>query len=614
MGFLPVNINETDGELDFIMISADAYVDHPSFGHAVISRVLESKGYTVGIIPQPSIKNDGDFTKLGRPRLGFLVATGNIDSMVNHYSVSKHRRKVDLYSPGGNPNMRPDRPAIVYTKILKRIYPEVPVIIGGIEASLRRFSHYDYWDDVVKPSVLYESGADVLIYGMGERAVCQVAEALRDGTSTFADGCCYYVKDLSNFPESIILPSYEITREHKSQFNVAFKIRYLEQNSPKSKVLVQPHAMGYIVQMPPGKPLSEVEMDEIYDLPYMRKAHPMYDKGVPATEEVEFSITAHRGCYGGCSFCSLVFHQGRIIQSRSHESIIREAETIAKSDGFKGYIHDVGGPTANFHTPACKRQEFGDVCKDRQCLFPTPCKNLKVDHSKWLRVLKGVGEVKGVKKAFVRSGLRFDYLMRDKDKSVLDVLVDNNISGQLKIAPEHVSDNVLKYMGKPPHDEYMSFCRSYERSNKKLGKKQYIVPYFMSSHPGCTLKDAIELAIYLKESGIKPQQVQDFYPTPDTLSTCMYYTEVHPITGEKVYVAKDGEQKAMQRALMQFFLPQNKKLVIKALTLCKRTDLIGYGQNCLVRPDKEYEQMSAARQQGIGKSAKGKNNRRLKRR
>lgn len=614
MGFLPVNINETDGQPDFIMISADAYVDHPSFGHAVISRVLESKGYTVGIIPQPSIKNDGAFTKLGRPRLGFLVATGNIDSMVNHYSVSKHRRKVDLYSPGGNPNMRPDRPAIVYTKILKRIYPEVPVIIGGIEASLRRFSHYDYWDDVVKPSVLYESGADVLIYGMGERAVCQVAESLRDGTSNFVDGCCYYVKDLSSVPESVILPSYEITKEHKSQFNAAFKIRYMEQNSPKSKVLVQPHGTGYIVQMPPGKPLSEAEMDEIYDLPYMRKAHPMYDKGVPATEEVEFSITAHRGCYGGCSFCSLVFHQGRIIQSRSYESIIREAETIAKSDGFKGYIHDVGGPTANFHTPACKRQEFGDVCKDRQCLFPTPCKNLKVDHGKWLRVLKGVGEVKGVKKAFVRSGLRFDYLMRDKDKSVLDVLVDNNISGQLKIAPEHVSDNVLKYMGKPPHDEYMSFCRSYDRSNKKLGKKQYIVPYFMSSHPGCTLKDAVELAVYLKESGIKPQQVQDFYPTPDTLSTCMYYTEVHPITGEKVYVAKDGEQKAMQRALMQFFLPQNKKLVIKALTLCKRTDLIGYGPHCLVRPDKEYQEMSAARQQRSGRSAKGKNNRRLKRR
>lgn len=593
MGFLPVTKSEINGQPDFIMISADAYVDHPSFGHAVIARVLESKGYSVAIIPQPNIKSDEDFMRFGKPRLGFLVSTGNIDSMVNHYSVSLHRRKEDLYSPGGKSGLRPDRPGIVYTRILKRLYPDVPVIMGGIEASLRRFAHYDYWDNEVKPSIIYESGADVVIYGMGERAAVQIADNLENGINSFTDGCCYYTEDLSSVAECEILPSYEMTKEYKSQYNIAFKMQYEQQNSPKSPVMVQPHGIGYVVQMPPQKPLSEQEMDEIYSLPYMRKPHPMYKDGVPAIKEVEFSITAHRGCYGGCAFCALVFHQGRIIQSRSYESIVGEAEQMAKSPDFKGYIHDVGGPTANFHTPACKRQEFGDVCKHRQCMFPEPCKSLKADHSKWMRVLEGVESVKGVKKAFVRSGLRFDYLLLDKDKTVLDRLVKNNISGQLKIAPEHVSDNVLCAMGKPPHRQFTVFCREYEESNKRMGKNQYMVPYFMSSHPGCTLRDAVELAVYLKEKGIKPQQVQDFYPTPGTLSTCIYYTGVNPITGEKTYVARDKEDKAMQRALMQFFLPQNKKLVIKALTLCKRTDLIGYDEHCLVRPDKEYIQEKA---------------------
>lgn len=614
MGFLPVNKSEINGQLDFIVISADAYVDHPSFGHAVIARVLESKGYSVGIIPQPSVNNDGDFTRLGRPRLAFLVATGNIDSMVNHYSVSLHRRHDDLYSPGGKSGKRPDRPGIVYTRILKRIYPDVPVVMGGIEASLRRFAHYDYWDNDVRPSVLYESGADVVVYGMGEKAITEVADNLNAGVNNYVKGCCYYTEDLSAVGECEILPSFEMTKEYKSQYNIAFKMQYEQQNSPKSPVMVQPHGVGYIVQMPPQKPLTEAEMDAVYDLPYMRKPHPMYKEGIPAISEVEFSITAHRGCYGGCAFCALVFHQGRIIQNRSCESIVAEAEKIAASPDFKGYIHDVGGPTANFHLPACKRQEFGDVCKHRQCMSPKPCEHLKVDHSKWLRVLEGVQNVKGVKKAFVRSGLRFDYLLMDKDKSVLDKLVENNISGQLKIAPEHVSDNVLGVMGKPPHSQYLTFCHEYEKSNKRLGKNQYIVPYFMSSHPGCTLKDAVELALYLKEKGIKPQQVQDFYPTPGTLATCIYYTGVHPVTGEKLYVARSKEEKAMQRALMQFFLPQNKQLVIKALTLCKRTDLIGYDEHCLVRPDKNEKAVQQAKgnQRGRNTKAISKNSRRKK--
>lgn len=590
MGFLPVTKEEANGQLDFIMISADAYVDHPSFGHAVITRVLEREGYSVGIIAQPDIKKDEDFRRLGEPRLGFLVSTGNIDSMVNHYSVSLHRRKDDLYSPGGRSGKRPDRPGIVYTRILKRLYPNIPVIMGGIEASLRRLAHYDYWDDEVKPSILFESGADIVIYGMGERAAMQVAEALNNGMNTYVNGCCYYTEELGDIGECAILPSYEATKEYKSQYNMAFKMQYEQQNSPKSPIMVQPHGIGYVVQMPPQKPLSSQELDEVYDLPYMRKAHPMYKEGVPAISEVEFSITAHRGCYGGCAFCALVFHQGRIIQNRSYDSIVSEAEKIAESPDFKGYIHDVGGPTANFHMPACKRQEFGDVCKHRQCMFPTPCEHLKADHREWLRVLEGVERVKGVKKAFVRSGLRFDYLLLDKDKGVLDKLVKDNISGQLKIAPEHVSDRTLSVMGKPPHRQFVTFCGEYKKSNNKMGMNQYIVPYFMSSHPGCTLKDAVELAVYLKENGIRPQQVQDFYPTPGTLSTCIYYTGVHPVTGEKLYVARSKEEKAMQRALMQFFLPQNKKLVIKALTLCKRTDLIGYDDHCLVRPDKEMRQ------------------------
>ena len=463
MAFLPVDISEIKNNepLDFVLISADAYIDHPSFGHAVISRVLESKGFSVGIIAQPDWRNPNAFKKLGKPKLGFLVSTGNIDSMVNNYSVTKNRRKQDVYSPGGKLGLRPDRPGIVYTKMLKKVYPDVPVIIGGIEASLRRFAHYDYWDDEVKQSILVESGADILSYGMGERCMVQIAQNLRDGVDEFVRGCCYLRDDIDGIEDCKILPSYEQVRDYKSQFNTAFKLRFEEQNSPKSPIIVQPHGTKYLIQMPPQHPLSVEEMDEIYDLPFERAQHPMYKEEIPALEEIGFSITAHRGCYGGCAFCALIFHQGRIIQNRSIDSIVREAEKISKLPGFKGNIHDVGGPTANFHKPACKRQEFGDVCKHRQCLFPTACPNLKVDHSEWMECLEQVKEVEGIKRVFVRSGIRFDYLLREKDKGVLDELVANHISGQLKIAPEHISDNVLRYMGKPCSNEYKAFVRKY---------------------------------------------------------------------------------------------------------------------------------------------------------
>lgn len=594
-GYLPVSEQDMKErgitQLDFVYVCGDAYIDHPSFGHAIIARLLESHGYTVGIIAQPDWKDDSSISVLGTPRLGFLVSAGNMDSMVNHYSVSKKRRNTDAYTPGGVMGKRPDYATVVYCNLIRRTYKNTPVIIGGIEASLRRLAHYDYWSDKVKRSILLDSGADLISYGMGERSIVEIADALNAGIAvkdiTYIDGTVYKTKNREIIYDAIELPSYDIMKTNKRLFADSFYTQYCNTDPFSGKRLYEPYPNGiYVVQNPPAKPLSEAEMDEVYALPYMRNYHPSYEDagGVPAIREIKFSLISNRGCFGGCSFCALTFHQGRIIQTRSHESIIKEAELITKEPDFKGYIHDVGGPTANFRAPACKKQLTKGACPLKQCLFPTPCKNLEVDHRDYIALLRKLRELPGVKKVFIRSGIRFDYLMYDKDRTFLRELCEHHVSGQLKVAPEHISNTVLSRLGKPDVSVYRKFVNAYNQMNAKLGKKQYLVPYLMSSHPGSTLKEAIELAEYLRDLGYMPEQVQDFYPTPSTISTCMYYTGLDPRTMEPVYVATNPHEKAMQRALIQYRNPKNYDLVYEALMKEGRQDLIGFDKKCLIKP------------------------------
>ncbi len=593
--FLPVNRADMDtrgwNRLDFLYIVGDAYVDHPSFGHAIISRVLEAHGYKVGIIALPDWKTADDFKRMGRPKLGVLVSAGNIDSMVNHYTVSKKRRTDDAYAPGNKAGQRPDRATIVYCNRIRECFGDIPILIGGVEASLRRFAHYDYWEDKVRRSVLFDSRADILMYGMGEKQIIAIADRLRDGDNvheiTDVPGTCYISKN-GDVKNSVPLPSYEECVRSKRSYADSCRIQYREQNPYLGKTLVQKHGDRYLVQNPPMPPLDTAELDAVYELPYMRTYHYCYEPfgGIEAIKEVKFSLVSNRGCFGGCNFCALSFHQGRIVTSRSHESIIREAEEMVKDPDFKGYIHDVGGPTANFRGPACSKQLKAGACADRQCLFPAPCRNLKIDHSDYLSLLRQLREIKGVKKVFIRSGIRFDYLINDPDDEFFYELCKYHISGQLKVAPEHISDNVLKYMGKPANDVFNRFAEKFYRINKEIGKKQYLVPYLMSSHPGSTLNDAVDLALYLRDHNINPQQVQDFYPTPGTIATCMFYTGLDPFTMKSVYVPKSPREKAMQRALLQFKNPENYTLVYDALHQAGRSDLIGYDSHCLIRPPK----------------------------
>ncbi len=593
--FLPICKKDMDErgiqQLDFVYVIGDAYVDHPSFGHAIISRVLEAHGYTVGIISQPDWKDDHSISILGEPRLGFLVAAGNMDSMVNHYTVSKKRRSTDAYTPGGVMGKRPDYATITYCNLIRRNYKKTPIIIGGIEVSLRRLAHYDYWSDSLKRSILLDSGADLLLYGMGERSIVEVADALNSGLLvrdiTFIDGTVYKTRKKEDIYDAIFLPDYSELKADKKNYAKSFYVQYQNTDPFSGKRLAESYDYKtFVVQNPPSKPLTIEEMDDVYALPYMRTYHPSYEKagGVPAISEVKFSLVSNRGCFGGCSFCALTFHQGRIIQVRSHESIIEEAKMLTKEPDFKGYIHDVGGPTANFRAPACKKQFKHGACPNKQCLFPKPCDNLIADHRDYRALLKQLRALPGVKKVFIRSGIRFDYLLADKDQSFLKELCEYHVSGQLKVAPEHISDAVLKYMGKPENSVYRRFVQSYQKMNEKIGRKQFLVPYLMSSHPGSTLKEAVELAEFLRDFGYMPEQVQDFYPTPSTLSTCMYYTGVDPRTMEPVYTAVNPHEKAMQRALIQYRNPKNYELVSEALHKAGRTDLIGFDKKCLIRP------------------------------
>ena len=600
-GFLPISkqdmIDEGIEQLDFVYVCGDAYVDHPSFGHAIIARLLQAHGYTVGIISQPDWKDDESISILGVPRLGFLVSAGNMDSMVNHYSVSKKRRAKDSFTPGGVMGKRPDYATVVYCNLIRHTYKKIPIIIGGIEASLRRMAHYDYWSNKVKRSILLDSGADIISYGMGERSIIEIADALDSGMDvkdiTFIDGTVFKTKDRDIIYDAIELPDYDVIKEDKREFARSFYIQYCNTDPFCAKRLVEPYDNStLVVQNPPQKPLSQEEMDEVYALPYMRTYHPSYEEagGVPAISEVKFSLISNRGCFGGCNFCALTFHQGRIIQTRSHESIIEEAKLITQDKDFKGYIHDVGGPTANFRQPACKKQLTRGACPTKQCLFPKPCNNLIVDHSDYIQLLRELRALPKVKKVFIRSGIRFDYLMYDKDKTFLRELCEYHVSGQLKVAPEHISNAVLSRLGKPSVEVYNSFVKAYKDMNKKIGKEQYLVPYLMSSHPGSTLKEAIELAEYLRDLGYMPEQVQDFYPTPSTISTCMYYTGVDPRTMQPIYVAINPHEKAMQRALIQYRNPKNYDLVYEALVKAGRTDLIGFDKKCLIRPRQgEYQ-------------------------
>lgn len=592
--FLPIckeDMKERGWEqCDFVLVTGDAYVDHHSFGTAIISRVLESVGYKVGIIAQPDWHSIDDFKKLGKPRLGFLVNSGNMDSMVNHYSVSKRVREKDLYSPGGKMGLRPDRAVIVYCNKIREAYKNVDIVIGGIEASLRRFAHYDYWGDKVRKSILTDSGADLLIYGMSEKQIVEVANYMNDGFQAkyirHVPGTCYLADSLDEiYEEHIVIPSYKEICESKKVYAKAFKIQYEEQDPIRGKTLVQDQGDKYLVVNKPEVPLTREELDKVYALPYTKEYHPTYEKdgGIPAIEEVKFSIVSSRGCFGNCSFCAITFHQGRAVQSRSEESILDEAKEITNLKDFKGYIHDVGGPTANFRKPACKHQLTIGACKNKQCLSPGPCKNLDVDHSEYLQVLRKIRSLPKVKKAFVRSGIRYDYVMADKNDKFFRELVEHHVSGQLKVAPEHVSEEVLKYMGKPAGDTYEKFREKFFKINKQLGKNQYIIPYLMSSHPGSTLKEAIKLAEYLRDIKYQPEQVQDFYPTPGTLSTTMFYTGLDPLTMKEVYVPKSKEEKAMQRALLQFGNPKNYNIVYDALMKAGREDLIGNGPKCLIK-------------------------------
>lgn len=580
-------------QLDFVYITGDAYVDHPSFGHAIISRVLQAHGYTVGIIPQPDYRNADSIAVLGEPRLGFLVSAGNMDSMVNHYTAAKKHRRADAYTPGGEMGKRPDRATIVYCNLIRQKYKKIPIIAGGIEASLRRLAHYDYWSDSLRRSILLESGADLISYGMGERSIVAIADALDAGLRmqeiTYIPGTVCKVRSLSQVSDYVLLPDYETIIKDKKKYAESFYIQYCNTDPFSGKRLVEGYSRNcYVVQNPAAEPLSREEMDEIYDLPYMRTWHPMYDAagGIPALSEVKFSLVSCRGCFGGCSFCALTFHQGRIVQSRSHESLIQEAERMTEEPDFKGYIHDVGGPTADFRAPACEKQMTKGVCPQKQCLFPEPCKNLKADHRDYLALLRKLRSLPNVKKVFIRSGIRFDYVLADKDSHFLEELCRYHVSGQLKVAPEHVSDPVLACLGKPKHAVYEEFSRQYRQMNERLGMKQYLVPYLMSSHPGSTMKEAVKLAEYCRDLGYMPEQVQDFYPTPSTISTCMYYTGLDPRTMKPVYVPKSPHEKEMQRALIQYRNPKNRPLVKEALEKAGRTDLIGYGPKCLLRPER----------------------------
>ncbi len=596
-GFLPITMEEVEElglkQLDFVYVTGDAYVDHPSFGAAIITRLLQAHGYSVGIISQPDWKNDDSIRKLGEPRLAFLVSSGNMDSMVNHYYVSKKHRESDAYTPGGKAYMRPDHATVVYSNLIRRCYKKTPIVIGGIEASLRRMAHYDYWSNSFKRSILLDSQADIISYGMGEKSIVEIADALNSGIDikdlTFIAGTVYKTKDISGLYDYELLPSYGDMLSDKKLYAKSYKIQYDNTDPFNGRTLAEPYPNGiYVVQNVPQTPLTMQEMDDIYALPYKRDYHPSYAEsgGVPAISEIKFSLISNRGCFGGCNFCALTFHQGRIIQVRSHESIIEEAKIITQDKDFKGYIHDVGGPTADFRKPSCQKQLHSGVCKHRQCLCPKPCPNLEVDHSDYLTLLRKLRKLPNVKKVFVRSGIRFDYLMLDKDDTFFKELVAHHISGQLKVAPEHICDAVLRRMGKPENAVYEAFTEKYKRLNQKAGKNQFLVPYLMSSHPGSTLKEAVELAEYLRDIGYMPEQVQDFYPTPSTMSTVMYYTGIDPTDMTPVYVCRNPHEKAMQRALIQYRNPKNYDLVYEALKAAHREDLIGFDKKCLIRPKK----------------------------
>ena len=622
MEFLPITKQEMlergIAQPDFVYVIGDAYVDHPSFGHAIISRILENHGYSVVIISQPDWRNPKSIDIFGRPRLGFLVSGGNMDSMVNHYSVTRHHRKTDSFTPGGIMGKRPDYATVVYCNLIRQTYKDVPILIGGIEASLRRLAHYDYWSDAMKRSILLDSQADLLMYGMGERSVVEIADALNAGMDvkdiTYIDGTVFKCRELDESLPTIILPGYEELQKNKRTYAESFKIQYGNCDPFTAKRLAEPYGKEYVVQNPPQKPLTMEEMDAVYDLPYCRAYHPSYEKlgGVPAIEEVKFSLVSNRGCFGACSFCALTFHQGRIVQVRSHESILAEAEKMVKDPDFKGYIHDVGGPTANFRHPACEKQMTKGACGGRQCLYPTPCKNMNADHSDYVALLRKLRKIPGVKKVFVRSGIRFDYLLADSKDTFFRELVQYHISGQLKVAPEHVSDAVLCRMGKPRNAVYNRFVDKYFALNKQYNMNQFLVPYLMSSHPGSTMKEAVELAEYIRDMGYNPEQVQDFYPTPSTLSTVMYYTGLDPRTMEKVYVPTDPHEKAMQRALIQYRNPKNYYLVKEALIKAHREDLIGSGPKCLIRavPPRSGGYTSASKAPGkpAKSAASGKGN------
>ena len=592
MAFLPVTREDMEAlgweRPDFVLVTGDAYVDHPSFGHAIISRVLERRGYKVAILPQPGWRNPEDFRRFGKPRLGFLITSGNVDSMVNHYSVFKRRRRTDVYSPGGKTGRRPDRAVIVYSQRAREAYKDVPIILGGLEASLRRHAHYDYWEDRIRRSILLDSKADLLVYGMGERAVVEIAEALDGGIDvkhiSWIPGTVYRktvsMEELdAEFPGQapVLLPSFEEVSRSKKAYADSFKIQYRNNDPVNGKILVEPYGNNnVVVTNPPMPPLESLDLDDICELPYERNWHPMYKVagGVPAIEEVKFSITANRGCFGGCAFCALTYHQGREVRGRSKESVLREAKAITKMPDFKGYIHDIGGPTANFRSPACEKQLKYGVCKKKDCLYPKPCRQLVVDHKEYLDILRSVRGLPGVKKVFIRSGIRYDYVMADESGEFLEEICRHHVSGTLKVAPEHISPRVLARMRKPPKEVFETFSKRYREINERIGNKQYLIPYLISSHPGATLEDGVELALYLKKNGFVPDQVQDFYPTPGTLATCMYYTEMDPLTGEKIYVAKDIKEKRLQRALLHFHKKENRPLVKEALERIGRKDLI----------------------------------------
>ena len=598
--FLPVNREDMEKRgwdaPDFVYVSGDAYVDHPSFGPAIITRVLEKAGYKVAFLAQPDWKSDRDFTRFGRPKYGFLVSSGNIDSMVAHYTVAKKPRSSDAYTPGGVMGKRPDRAVEVYCKKIRSIYNDIPIVIGGLEASLRRFAHYDYWDDAIHPSILISSDADILIFGMGEKQIVEIADRLAKGDNAREirdiKGTCYKV-DVRETPYSgTECPSFENVCQSKKEYAISCRIQQDEQDFFRGRAIKQKHGKIMVVQNEPMTPLSTEELDAVYELPYMRRWHPSYDKlgGVPGIEEVEFSITHVRGCFGACNFCSLAFHQGRYITSRSKESIVKEAKLLTTLPNFKGYIHDIGGPSANFRFPSCQGQEDRGLCKGKKCLAPTPCKNLIADQSEYLDILRTVRELPKVKKVFVRSGIRFDYMLEDKSEEFFKELVKYHVSGQLKVAPEHCSASVLDKMGKPHIETYIRFAKRYFELSKSAGKEQYIVPYLMSSHPGCTLNDAIDLALFIKQQKLHPEQVQDFYPTPGTISTAMFYTELDPYTLEKVFVAKNSHDKAMQRALIRYFDPKNQAIVEEALIKARRTDLIGNSPDCLIKGSNKFRQ------------------------